>query len=54
MSTAGSNFAAVAARLLERARLLGEARVRTIELARSDPARRWRETGLIWPLFTKG
>ena len=48
------NFEALAARLIEKARLLGEARVAERRLARSDPAARWRRPGLVWPLFTKG
>lgn len=54
MSSVTHNFAALAARLLEKARLLGEARATEHRLARSDPAACWRRPGLIWPLFTKG
>ncbi|MFM5954292.1 MAG: hypothetical protein ACKOPE_08320 [Novosphingobium sp.] len=52
MST--SNFDALAARLIERARLLGEAAALSARAARRDPARVWREPRLLWPLFTKG
>ncbi len=54
MSSVLHNFEVVAARLLEKARLLGEAHAAERRLARSDPVTRWRRPGLIWPLFTKG
>lgn len=43
-----SAFDAVAARLIARARRLGEAAART----RRDPVRAWRDARLVWPLFT--
>lgn len=54
MSHVAHNFAALAARLIEQARLLGEARAADRRLALKDPAARWRRPGLVWPLFTKG
>jgi hypothetical protein len=54
MSSVTHNFQALAARLIEKARVLGEARAAERRLARSDPAARWRRPGLVWPLFTKG
>jgi hypothetical protein len=53
MSTATSNFAALAARLVERARMLGEAHAARRRLAPGDPAR-WRRAAWLWPQFTKG
>ena len=53
MSTVSSNFAALAARLIERARLAGEARAHERRLAPRDPAR-WRSAKWLWPQFTKG
>lgn len=54
MSSVPHNFEAVAARLLEKARILGEARAAEHRLALGNPAVRWRRPGLVWPLFTKG
>lgn len=48
------DFDGLAARLIENARLIGEARAAERRLARQDPAARWRRSGLLWPLFTKG
>ncbi|HOB13728.1 MAG TPA: hypothetical protein PK680_02800 [Novosphingobium sp.] len=45
-----SPFAAIVPRLIDRARLLGEATAK----ARRDPTRAWRDARLVWPLFTKG
>jgi hypothetical protein len=53
MSTVSSNFAALAVRLTERARSLGEARSAQRRLVPRDPAR-WRNPRWLWPLFTKG
>lgn len=47
-------FDALATRLTERARLLGEAALRSAREARRNPARAWRDARLLWPLFTKG
>ena len=44
------SFDALTARLIERARLLGEA---AAETARHDPVRAWRNARLLWPNFTK-
>ena len=51
---ATSNAAAVFARLVGRARQLGEATAEERRLAATDAARRWRRPALLWPLFTKG
>ena len=51
---ATSNAGAVFARLVGRARLLGETAAEQRRLAATDPARRWRRAALLWPLFTKG
>lgn len=47
------SFDALAARLIERARLLGEAAAQTARSARRDPASAWRDARLLWPTFTK-
>ena len=48
------DFAALAARLAAKARILAQAQAeRNVLARRSDPAR-WRQAGLLWPLFTKG
>lgn len=47
-------FEELAARLIERARTLAEARLAERRLARTDPAARWRRAALLWPTFTKG
>ena len=47
-------FAGLAARLLDRARLLGEAEAERIALTRRGDPRRWRKPALLWPLFVKG
>ncbi len=49
-----SPFDGLAARLLERARLIGEAAALTTRTTRRDPARAWRDARLLWPTFTKG
>ena len=54
MSTVSSSFDALAARLIDHARALAEARASARTLAASDPALPWRRPGLVWPLFTKG
>lgn len=46
--------ATLAARLEAKARVLGEARARQTALERRGDSRRWRQAGLLWPLFTKG
>jgi hypothetical protein len=49
-----SPFDALAERLTDKAQKLAEARAETKALAlRKDP-RRWRRSGLLWPLFAKG
>lgn len=48
-----ASFDALAARLIERARLLGEAAAETARTARHDPVRAWRNARLLWPNFTK-
>jgi hypothetical protein len=49
MIRSGADFAALAARLADKARALAEARA---EVRKS--ATRWRSARLLWPLFTKG
>jgi len=49
-----STFEALAARLMASARRLGEARAAERRLQAADPAARWRQASLLWPLFTKG
>ena len=44
-----SAFDSLALRLIDRARLLGEAAA----LRRRDPVRAWRDARLVWPLFSK-
>jgi hypothetical protein len=44
-----ANFDALAARLIERARLLGEAAAETARTMRRDPASAWRNARLLWP-----
>jgi len=46
-------FAALAARLEERARILAEAHSRDARLGPGNPGR-WRDARLLWPLFAKG
>ena len=49
-----ASFDALARRLTTKAAALAQARAERSALARrSDPAR-WRRSGLLWPLFTKG
>jgi hypothetical protein len=48
-----ASFDALAARLIERARLLGEAAAETVRNTRRDPASAWRKARLLWPSFTK-
>lgn len=54
MTAVSHNFAEVAARLIEQARTLGTSYAETRRLERTDPARRWRMSRLLWPLFAKG
>lgn len=42
-------FDALATRLIERARQLGQAAAQR----RRDPVRAWRDARLVWPLFNK-
>ncbi|MDE2435553.1 MAG: hypothetical protein KGM49_04780 [Sphingomonadales bacterium] len=51
---ATSNADGVFARLAARAEALAEAIAAERQQARSDPARRWRQAVMLWPLFTKG
>jgi hypothetical protein len=44
-----NRFDALAAKLVEQARRLGEAAAQT----RRDPAQAWRDAWLVWPLFSK-
>lgn len=44
-----ATFDTIAARLIARARVLGEAAART----RRDSTRAWRDARLVWPLFGK-
>lgn len=53
-ASAGAAFDALAVRLIEQARLLGEAAAQAARTARSDPAAAWRNAALLWPTFTKG
>jgi hypothetical protein len=53
MSTVTSNFAALASRLIERARMAGEVHAAERRMAPRDPAR-WRSARWLWPSFTKG
>ena len=46
----GARFAA---RLVEQARRLGEARAEALARKRRGDARRWRLARLLWPLFPK-
>ncbi len=46
-------FDALAARLMDAARRIGEARAAELAFARRDDPRRWRRAGLLWPLFAK-
>lgn len=49
-----SLFAEFAARLQTQAELIGAARAQERQLARTDPAARWRRAKLLWPRFTQG
>jgi hypothetical protein len=49
-----ASFDALAARLIERARLVGETAAEAARTARLDPAKVWRNARLLWPTFTKG
>ena len=49
-----SLFAEFAARLQTQAELIGAARAQERQLARTDPAARWRGAKLLWPRFTQG
>ena len=51
---AGTNFAAFAARLTQRARTLATAHLQARVLAAQGDETRWRRADLLWPLFTKG
>jgi hypothetical protein len=53
-ATTRPDFAALTARLTDKARVLAEARAEAVTLARQGSAARWRKAGLLWPLFTKG
>ena len=48
------SFAELSVRLVEKVRLIAEARAEELRLARTDPAARWRKAALLWPQFTKG
>lgn len=48
-----ASFDALAARLIERAQLLGETAAETARTMRRDPASAWRNARLLWPNFTK-
>lgn len=50
----GDAFDALVARLAARAAALARARAQSDQLARQRDPRRWRQSGLIWPLFAKG
>ncbi len=48
------DFAALAARLVSRAKRIAEAQAEQATLARRSDPTRWRKAALLWPLFTKG
>lgn len=45
-------FAALIARLIQRARQLAQSRMVEARLIRRNDPRRWRDARLVWPLFT--
>ena len=47
-------FAALAALLLASAEAIAAAKIAERQLARTDPAARWRKAALLWPRFTQG
>ena len=47
-------FAALAERLLASAEAIAAAKITELQLARTDPAARWRKAALLWPRFTQG
>ena len=48
-----TSFADLVPVLLQRAQQLAAARLASADLARRDPAHRWRKAALLWPLFGK-
>ena len=46
-----TSFADFAALLQAQAELIGAARAQERNLARTDPAARWRQANLLWPRF---
>ena len=48
------DFAALAAHLVAKARVLAEAQAERSALVRRNDPVSWRRAGLLWPLFTKG
>jgi len=57
MIRSGADFAALAARLADKARALAEARAEAraeVRKGRRASTDRWRSARLLWPLFTKG
>jgi len=57
MIRSGADFAALAARLADKARALAEARAEVraeVRKGRRASTDRWRSARLLWPLFTKG
>jgi hypothetical protein len=53
MIRSGADFAALAARLADKARALAEARAE-VRKGRRASTDRWRSARLLWPLCTKG
>lgn len=53
-ASTAATFDRLAATLLRKAHALGAARAATAVLARRGDPRRWRDPGLVWPLFGKG
>lgn len=51
---AAQSFAAMAARLVSKARVAAEAATVRRQTQRTAPERAWRSARLLWPLFTKG
>ena len=47
-------FDRLAVQLVARAQTIAAARIEDLQLARTDPAARWRKASLLWPSFTKG
>ena len=54
MTAQPASFDVLLARLIASAKALAEASAANRSLAQSDPAARWRNPALLWPLFTKG